>query len=76
MQPSEDPAPSTDPEEQLENEFITQYLRSRDCDEARLRDLPEQERHRLMQEASAYASARLVQVEAARHVAPESVRGE
>jgi hypothetical protein len=76
MQPSDDAARFGDREEQLENEFIAQYLRSRDCDEARLRELPEQERHRLLQEASAYASARLVQVEAARHLAPESGRGD
>ncbi|MCU1385161.1 MAG: hypothetical protein JWL71_3858 [Acidobacteria bacterium] len=74
MQPPDVSAALTDREQQLENEFIAQYLRSRDCDETRLRELPEQEQHRLLQEASAYASAKLVQVGAARHLTPEAGR--
>ena len=74
MEPSDAPAPCTDPEQTLENEFIAQFLRSRDCDEAHLRDLPEDERHRLMQEACAYASAKLVQVEATHHLNPDANR--
>ena len=65
-----------DPEQTLENEFIAQFLRSRDCDEAGLRDLPEEERHRLMCEACAYASAKLVQVEATRRGTHDSNREE
>jgi hypothetical protein len=75
MQPSDRFAPLIDVEKQLEDEFIAQYLRSRDCDEARLRALPEEQRHRLMQEASAYASAKLVEVERTLRIAHGDRRG-
>jgi hypothetical protein len=74
MHPSDLSVPSVDVEKQLEDEFIAQYLRSRDCDAARLRELPEEQRHRLMQDASAYASAKLVEVERTRHVGADADR--
>jgi hypothetical protein len=74
MHPSDQSVPLVDVEKQLEDEFIAQYLRSRDCDEAGLRALPEEQRHRLMQEASAYASAKLVEVERTLHVRADGDR--
>ena len=74
MQPSDFSVPLIDVEKQLEDEFVAQYLRAHDCDEARLRALPEEQRHRLMQDASAYASAKLVEFERTRHVRVDADR--
>jgi hypothetical protein len=52
---------------QLERSIIDQFVRARGYESATLTLLPEDERKRLLREASIYASGRLVEVEARWH---------
>ena len=56
-----------DPEGQLENTLIEEFLRARGLDSSALRALPEDEAKRVMTEASVYAAAKLAEVEARAH---------
>jgi hypothetical protein len=56
-----------DPEAQLEDRLIEQYLRSKGFERAELAAMPEEQARRLMREASAYAAAKLAEVEARAH---------
>ena len=60
-----------DPEGQLENALIDEFLRSRGLDAQGLRTLSGDEMKRVMTEASAYASARLAEVESRAHFVHE-----
>ncbi len=53
-----------DPDAQLEQAFIAEYLRSQGYDPHCLHELPEDLVKQLMTEASVYASARLTEIEA------------
>ena len=55
------------PEAQLENALIDEFLRSRNLDSRALHALPGDELKRVMTEASAYASAKLAEVESRAH---------
>jgi hypothetical protein len=48
---------------QLEEAFITEFLERRGFTREMIHDLPQADVHALMKEASAYASARLAEVE-------------
>ena len=52
---------------QLERSFIEEFVRARGYDPLALMDLPEDERVRLLKEASVYASGKLMEVEARSH---------
>jgi len=56
-----------DPESLLERGFIEEFLRARGHDSSRLNALPEDQRMRLLQEASVYAAGKLAEVEARAH---------
>jgi len=58
-----DVPPKADQTAQLEQAFINEFIERRGVTRAALIELPEHERHALMKEASAYASARLAEVE-------------
>jgi hypothetical protein len=62
---------STDPLAQLERALIAEFLLARGHDPDRLHELPEEEMHRLLTEASRHASARLVEVESRAHYVSE-----
>lgn len=55
----------------LERAYIQEYLRSQGYTLELLRQLPEDESHRLMRAASMYASARLSEVENRSHLVEE-----
>jgi hypothetical protein len=57
----------TDPEGQLENALIEEFLRARGLDPSALHALPEDEAKRVLTEASVYAATRLAEVEARAH---------
>ena len=57
----------TDPEGQLENALIEEFLRARGLDSSALHALPEDEAKRVLTEASVYAATRLAEVEARAH---------
>ena len=52
----------------LERTFIDEFLAARHYDRAKLMELPERDRVRLLKEACAYASARLAEVESRSHL--------
>jgi len=56
---------------QLERAFIDEFVRARGYDPLTLSELPEQERHALLKEASVYASAKLSEVESRAHLIHE-----
>ena len=56
-----------DPEGQLENALIEEFLRARGLDQSALHALPEDEAKRVLTEASVYAATRLAEVEARAH---------
>ena len=58
------PRPIQDPEGPLEQALIAEFLRMRGHDAQSLNGLPEDERHRLLQDASTYAAGKLTEVEA------------
>jgi hypothetical protein len=60
-----------DPEGHLENALIDEFLRSRDLDSQALRTLSHDDMKRVMTEASAYASARLAEIESRAHFVHE-----
>ena len=63
------PPPSQDPEAQLEQALIDEFLRLRGHDATSVERLPADERLRLLQGASAYAAGKLAEIEArARYV--------
>ncbi len=51
----------------LERSFIDEYVRARGFDPHALDALPEEERQRLLKDASTYASAKLSEVESRSH---------
>ena len=62
-----DGRPLQDPKGQLERALIDDFLRMRGHDRRSAEALPEDERKRLLQEASVYAAAKLAEVEARAH---------
>ena len=52
------------PLDQLERSLIAEFLQARGFDPQKLADLPRELRERLLKDASAYASAKLTEVEA------------
>ena len=71
MVPESDVPRTADQIAQLEEAFITEFLERRGLTRSTLHDLPEAEAHAVMKEASAYASARLSEVEARAHYVHE-----
>ena len=71
MLPEGDVPPRNDQTARLEEAFITEFLERRGLTRSTLHDLPEADVHALMKEASAYASARLSEVEARAHYVHE-----
>ena len=59
--------PLDDPEGQLENALIDEFLRSRGLDAQALRTLSGDDAKRVMTEATAYASAKLAEIESRAH---------
>ena len=62
-----DVPPRAEQTAKLEQALITEFLERRGFTKAMLEDLPASELHALMKEASAYASARLAEVESRAH---------
>ena len=60
-----------DPQGQLENALIDDFLRSKNLDSQTLRTLSDDEAKRVMTDASAYASAKLAEVESRAHFVHE-----
>jgi hypothetical protein len=60
-----------DPNAQLETALIDEFLRTRGLDRRKLRDLPEAQARQLRKEASAYATARLTELESRAHFVQE-----
>ena len=60
-----------DPEARLENALIDEFLRSRNLDSRALHALPGDDWKRVMTEATAYASAKLAEVESRAHFVHE-----
>ncbi len=69
------PRPMEDPEGKLEQSLIDEFLRARGLDERGLAALPEPQAKRVRAEASAYAAAKLAEVEARAHFVHE-IHGE
>jgi hypothetical protein len=68
---SGDIRPIEDPTAHLERALIEQFIRTRGYDPARLKDLKEDERRKLLRDASAYAAAKLAEVESRAHYVDE-----
>ena len=62
-----DGQPLENPERQLEQMLIQEFLRARGYDSRRLEALPEKDRTRLLTEASVHAAGKLAEVEARAH---------
>lgn len=60
-------APIEAPFASLEREYIEEYLRSRGQTLESVRHLPQPMAHKLMQEASVYASCKLAEIQAREH---------
>ena len=60
-----------DPNAQLEMALIDEFLRALGLDRQKLHDLPKNQARRLRREASAYATARLTEVESRAHFVHE-----
>ena len=71
MLPEGDVPPRDDQTARLEEAFITEFLERRGLTRSTLHDLPKAEVHALMKEASAYASAKLSEVQARAHYVHE-----
>ena len=56
-----------DPQGQLEQALIDEFLRARGHDPAHLDQLPEDERERLLRAACSYAAAKLAEVDTRAH---------
>jgi len=63
MRPDHDVPPRTDQTAPLERALIDEFFERRGLTLAMLHELPDAELHALLKEASAYASARLAEVE-------------
>lgn len=59
--------PSQDPNGLLESELINEFLRTRGYDRQSLDSLPDDERRRLLRQASMHAAGRLTEIEARAH---------
>lgn len=62
-----DVRPMADPEGQLEQALIAEFLQSRGLDAAGLAALPEEQRRHLLEEASIHAAGKLAEVAARAH---------
>ncbi len=62
-----DVRPMADPEAQLEQALIAEFLQSRGYDAAALDALPEDQRKHLLEEASIHAAGKLAEVAARAH---------
>ena len=62
-----DGQPLLNPEGQLEQTLIQEFLRARGYDARALEALPEEDRKRLLTEASIHAAGKLAEVEARAH---------
>ena len=60
-----------DPNARLETALIDEFLRTRGLDLRKLQDLPEAQARQLRKEASAYATARLTELESRAHFVQE-----
>ena len=67
MTPLQDIPPMGDPNAELEQAFISEYLASHHHDHASVERLPELERIGLLRDACVYAAARLAELEARVH---------
>jgi hypothetical protein len=56
---------------ELERALIDEFVRAQGYDPLKLSDLPEEERKRLLKDASVYASGKLMEVEARSHFLDE-----
>lgn len=63
--------PMEDPLAELETALIDEFLRKRGASRHTLHDIPEENATALMREASAYASARLTELESRAHYVHE-----
>jgi hypothetical protein len=63
--------PMQDPNGPLESELISEFLRTRGYDLRSLERLPEDDRRRLLQQASMHAAGRLTEIEARAHFVDE-----
>ena len=63
--------PLEDPHAHLETALIDVFLRTRGLDRHKLQDLPEAQARQLMEDASAYATARLTELESRAHFVQE-----
>jgi len=70
-----DQAPLRAPDAQLEQAFIDAFLRARGHDATSVERLPENERKRLLEDASIYAAGKLTEVEARAHFVHELHQG-
>jgi len=59
--------PMQDPNGPLESELISEFLRTRGYDLRSLERLPEDDRRRLLRQASMHAAGRLTEIEARAH---------
>jgi len=66
--------PLEEPQAELERRLIDEYLRSAGHDPAVLRESSDEDARRLLAQASAYAAARLTEVESRSHYV-KSLRG-
>jgi len=63
--------PMQDPNGPLESELISEFLRTRGYDLRSLERLPEDDRRRLLRQASMHAAGRLTEIEARAHFVDE-----
>ena len=63
--------PLQDPNGPLESELISEFLRTRGYDLRSLERLPEDDRRRLLRQASMHAAGRLTEIEARAHFVDE-----
>ena len=71
MEKASDHAHITDPNAILERALIDEFILSHGYDPARLRELPDDQRRRLLSDASKHAAARLAEMEARAHYVHE-----
>ena len=63
--------PLQDPNGLLESELINEFLRTRGYDLQSVENLPDDERRRLLRQASMHAAGRLTEIEARAHFVDE-----
>jgi hypothetical protein len=71
----QDRIPMQAPDAALEQAFIDAFLRTRGHDTSSVEQLPEDERKRLLEEASVHAAGKLAEVEARAHFVQELHHG-